>query len=76
MQVHQPYEPTPAIVYDLDKKGATGEKNILIFDLGGGTLDVSMSLLTIVHPELQTLFSDSFNGTELCKSINPDEAVV
>jgi molecular chaperone DnaK (HSP70) len=76
VQVHQPYEPTPAIVYGLDKKGATGEKNILIFDLGGGKLDVSLSLLTIVHPEMQTLFSDFFNGKELCKSINPDEAVV
>jgi len=38
-------EPTAAaIAYGLDKKGA-GEKNILIFDLGGGTFDVS--LLTI-----------------------------
>ena len=39
-------EPTAAaIAYGLDKDG-TGEKNVLIFDLGGGTLDVS--LLTIV----------------------------
>jgi len=38
-------EPTAAaIAYGLDKKGV-GEKNILIFDLGGGTFDVS--LLTI-----------------------------
>jgi len=38
-------EPTAAaIAYGLDKKGG-GEKNILIFDLGGGTFDVS--LLTI-----------------------------
>lgn len=38
-------EPTAAaIAYGLDRKGA-GEKNILIFDLGGGTFDVS--LLTI-----------------------------
>jgi len=37
-------EPTAAaIAYGLDKKG--GEKNILVFDLGGGTFDVS--LLTI-----------------------------
>ncbi|KAI7690517.1 Heat shock 70 kDa protein 1 [Sarcoptes scabiei] len=37
-------EPTAAaIAYGLDKKG--GEKNILIFDLGGGTFDVS--ILTI-----------------------------
>jgi len=38
-------EPTAAaIAYGLDKK-ANGEKNILIFDLGGGTFDVS--ILTI-----------------------------
>ena len=38
-------EPTAAaIAYGLDKKSA-GEKNVLIFDLGGGTFDVS--LLTI-----------------------------
>ena len=35
-------EPTAAaIAYGLDKKGA-GERNILIFDLGGGTFDVSL----------------------------------
>jgi heat shock protein 1/8 len=34
-----------AIAYWLDKEYGTGEKNVLIFDLGGGTLDVS--LLTI-----------------------------
>eukprot|EP01114_Cavostelium_apophysatum_P012076 TRINITY_DN267_c0_g1_i1.p1 TRINITY_DN267_c0_g1~~TRINITY_DN267_c0_g1_i1.p1 ORF type:complete len:660 (-),score=250.59 TRINITY_DN267_c0_g1_i1:668-2647(-) len=34
-------EPTAAaIAYGLDKKG--GEKNILVFDLGGGTFDVSV----------------------------------
>merc|ERR1711881_475613 len=38
-------EPTAAaIAYGLDKQGQ-GEKNVLIFDLGGGTFDVS--LLTI-----------------------------
>ena len=38
-------EPTAAaIAYGLDKKNAK-EKNVLIFDLGGGTFDVS--LLTI-----------------------------
>merc|ERR1711907_235972 len=38
-------EPTAAaIAYGLDKK-ASGERNVLIFDLGGGTFDVS--LLTI-----------------------------
>ena len=39
-------EPTAAaIAYGLDKKKASVGKNVLIFDLGGGTLDVS--LLTI-----------------------------
>ena len=38
-------EPTAAaIAYGLDKKGE-GERHVLIFDLGGGTFDVS--LLTI-----------------------------
>ncbi|CAM6016825.1 unnamed protein product [Sphagnum balticum] len=35
--------PAAAIAYGLDKKG--GEKNVLVFDLGGGTFDVS--ILTI-----------------------------
>ena len=36
-------EPTAAIiVYGLDKKHITGEQNILIFDPGGGTFDVSL----------------------------------
>ena len=40
-------EPTAAaIVYGLDRKASSvGEKNVLIFNLGGGTFDVS--LLTI-----------------------------
>ncbi|KAM7260255.1 hypothetical protein ACFE04_015996 [Oxalis oulophora] len=39
-------EPTAAaIAYGLDKDENSGEKNVLIFDLGGGTFDVS--LLTI-----------------------------
>ena len=37
------YRTAAAIAYGLDKK--EGEKNILVFDLGGGTFDVS--LLTI-----------------------------
>ena len=37
-------EPTAAaIAYGLDKKG---EKNILVFDLGGGTFDVSILTIT------------------------------
>ena len=35
-------EPTAAaIAYGLDKK-VTGERNVLVFDLGGGTFDVSL----------------------------------
>ncbi|KAK9229697.1 hypothetical protein WN944_022661 [Citrus x changshan-huyou] len=155
-------EPAAAtIVYGLDKKASrTGEKNVLIFDLGGGTFDVSLLMIeegifevkataayerakrtlsstkqttieidslyegidfyaTItrarfevlnmdlfrkcmehvekclrnskidksqVHdvvlvsrstriPKVQQLLQDFFNGKELCKSINPDEAV-
>ena len=36
-------EPTAAaIAYGLDKKKGKGECNVLIFDLGGGTFDVSI----------------------------------
>jgi heat shock protein 1/8 len=39
-------EPTAAaIAYGLDQKKGTGEQNVMIFDMGGGTFDVS--LLTI-----------------------------
>ncbi|KAI3978291.1 hypothetical protein MKX01_013089 [Papaver californicum] len=49
-------EPTAAaIAYGLDKK--TGEKNILVFDLGGGTFDVS--ILTIDNGVFEVL---STNG--------------
>jgi heat shock 70kDa protein 1/2/6/8 len=44
-------EPTAAaIAYGLDKKGTAGlkERNVLIFDLGGGTFDVGTKSL-ILH---------------------------
>mmetsp|Transcript_45331 Transcript_45331/g.84644 ORF Transcript_45331/g.84644 Transcript_45331/m.84644 type:complete len:650 (-) Transcript_45331:210-2159(-) len=58
-------EPTAAaIAYGLDKKGAVGERNILIFDLGGGTFDVS--LLTIEEGifEVKATAGDTHLGGE------------
>jgi len=57
-------EPTAAaIAYGLDKK-TVGEKNILIFDLGGGTFDVS--LLTIEEGifEVKATAGDTHLGGE------------
>merc|ERR1740133_889744 len=56
-------EPTAAaIAYGLDKKG--GEKNILVFDLGGGTFDVT--LLTIDNGVFEVLATngDTYLGGE------------
>ncbi|KAI8015225.1 Heat shock cognate 70 kDa protein [Camellia lanceoleosa] len=59
-------EPTAAaIAYGLDKKaGSAGEKNVLIFDLGGGTFDVS--LLTIEEGifEVKATAGDTHLGGE------------
>jgi L1 cell adhesion molecule like protein len=60
-------EPTAAaIAYGLDKKSerGTGEKNVLIFDLGGGTFDVS--LLTIEEGifEVKATAGDTHLGGE------------
>ena len=57
-------EPTAAaIAYGLDKK-TSGEKNVLIFDLGGGTFDVS--LLTIEEGifEVKATAGDTHLGGE------------
>ena len=57
-------EPTAAaIAYGLDKK-SSGEKNVLIFDLGGGTFDVS--LLTIEEGifEVKSTAGDTHLGGE------------
>ena len=57
-------EPTAAaIAYGLDKK-SVGEKNVLIFDLGGGTFDVS--LLTIEEGifEVKATAGDTHLGGE------------
>ena len=59
-------EPTAAaIAYGLDKKASrTGEQNVLIFDLGGGTFDVS--LLTIEEGifEVKATAGDTHLGGE------------
>jgi L1 cell adhesion molecule like protein len=57
-------EPTAAaIAYGLDKR-ASGESNVLIFDLGGGTVDIS--LLTIEEGifEVKATAGDTYLGGE------------
>jgi len=53
-----------AIAYGLDKK--EGEKNILVFDLGGGTFDVT--LLTIDNGVFEVLSTngDTHLGELIC----------
>jgi molecular chaperone DnaK (HSP70) len=58
------YRTAAAIAYGLDKK--EGEKNIMVFDLGGGTFDVT--LLTIDNGVFEVL---STNGdTHLGKLVS------
>jgi L1 cell adhesion molecule like protein len=57
-------EPTAAaIAYGLDKKG-TGERNILIFDLGGGTFDVSLLTIDDGIFEVKATAGDTHLGGE------------
>ncbi|XP_071572901.1 heat shock 70 kDa protein cognate 4-like [Temnothorax nylanderi] len=57
-------EPTAAaIAYDLDKKAA-GEKNVLIFDLGGGTFDVSILTIEDGIFEVKSTAGDTHLGGE------------
>ncbi|SOV78653.1 heat shock protein 70 [Plasmodium reichenowi] len=57
-------EPTAAaIAYGLDKKGK-GEKNILIFDLGGGTFDVSLLTIEDGIFEVKATSGDTHLGGE------------
>jgi len=56
-------EPTAAaIAYGLDKKGA--EKNVLIFDLGGGTFDVSILSIDEGIFEVKATAGDTHLGGE------------
>jgi len=58
-------EPTAAaIAYGLDKKGKKGEQNILIFDLGGGTLDVSLLTIDEGIFEVKATAGDTHLGGE------------
>merc|ERR1712209_386648 len=57
-------EPTAAaIAYGLDKKGGS-EKNILIFDLGGGTFDVSVLAIEDGIFEVKSTAGDTHLGGE------------
>jgi len=59
-------EPTAAaIAYGLDKKkGGDGEKNVLIFDLGGGTFDVSILSIDDGIFEVKATAGDTHLGGE------------
>ncbi|KAF4658699.1 70-kilodalton heat shock protein [Perkinsus chesapeaki] len=57
-------EPTAAaIAYGLDKKGQ-GEKNVLIYDLGGGTFDVSLLTIEDGIFEVKATAGDTHLGGE------------
>jgi heat shock protein 1/8 len=53
-----------AIAYGLDKEGATVEVNILIFDLGGGTFDVSLLTIEGGIFEVKAISGDPHLGGE------------
>ena len=59
-------EPTAAaIAYGLDKKNTSeGEKNVLIFDLGGGTFDVSVLSIDDGIFEVKATHGDTHLGGE------------
>ena len=60
-------EPTAAaIAYGLDKKG-DGENNVLIFDLGGGTFDVSVLTIEDGIFEVRSTAGDTHLGGEVLK---------
>jgi L1 cell adhesion molecule like protein len=57
-------EPTAAaIAYGLDKKGA-GERNVLIYDMGGGTFDVSVLTIEDGIFEVKSTAGDTHLGGE------------
>lgn len=58
-------EPTAAaIAYGLDRSNSKGEQNVLIFDLGGGTFDVSLLSLDDGVFEVRATAGDTHLGGE------------
>merc|ERR1719248_347828 len=58
-------EPTAAaIAYGLDKNNAASEENLLIFDLGGGTFDVSLLTIEDGMFEVKATAGDTHLGGE------------
>merc|ERR1712106_1119323 len=58
-------EPTAAaIAYGLDKKKGAAERNVLIFDLGGGTFDVSILTIEEGIFEVKSTAGDTHLGGE------------
>jgi len=58
-------EPTAAaIAYGLDKKDEKGEKHVLIFDLGGGTFDVTLLSIDEGIFEVKATAGDTHLGGE------------
>nr|CAA49479.1 heat shock protein 70-related protein [Leishmania major] len=58
-------EPTAAaIAYGMDRKGDKGEKNVLIFDLGGGTFDVTLLTIESGVFEVKATAGDTHLGGE------------
>jgi heat shock protein 1/8 len=53
-----------AIAYGLDKKGQSGEEQVLIFDLGGGTFDVSVLSIDDGIFEVKSTAGDTHLGGE------------
>jgi L1 cell adhesion molecule like protein len=58
-------EPTAAaLAYGLDKKAGSGERKVLIFDLGGGTFDVSILAIDEGVFEVKATAGDTHLGGE------------